>query len=176
MKSFKEYINEMVDSNIEVHKNPEVANSINQYLGDKVYPGHTAVFHTDHMLKNNNYVLRFMNKNNEVEYHFGDSSGGDYFDHKLDNKSMLHALQIIHNDSKSYLARGNNIKLQSRTAKQSNNYKNFIKASLKRNGFNDKKVVDKGITPTIDGIHSGHTIMVQNESYNLIQWNKIIFE
>jgi len=180
MKTFKEFsegyfieLNEILDSNIDVHKQP--SSFVNNILGDRVFPAHTTMMQTDHMKGDGHSVLRFMNKNKEIEYHLTNLHK-NFDDNKLDPKSMLHALQIIHNDSKSYLDRGNNIKLQAANKKQANNYKKFAKISLKMHDIQDKTVTDKGQTPRLDGEGNGHTIMIEGPYYNLKDWGSVLRE
>jgi hypothetical protein len=179
MYTFKEYINlhlteellvEVLDSVFDVHHDKETAAEINGVVGDKVYPGHTAVMHSDHMRKNSNSVLRLMNKNKEIEYHFL-SRNGEFEDHKLDKKSMLHSLQIIHNDSKSYLDKHHNIKLQGDNEKQTDNYHKFAIASLNKHNITNKKVINRGLTPRLDGHGSGPTIMIEGYTNGATQWS-----
>lgn len=171
MKTFKEYLTEILDSEFEVYKDKHLVDNLNKYLGDKVHSGHTAILHSDHMRKNGNSVLRLMNKDKEIEYHFLNHKGA-FTDHKLDNKSMLHAMKIIHDDSKDYITKGHKIKLQSANDKQHNNYKRFSQSLVKKLGV-DRNVVDKGKTDRLDGEGKASTIMIESNS-NVMDWNSII--
>ena len=180
MLSFRQFseeyfieLNEILDSDIDIHKQP--SSFMNNVLGDKAFPAHTTMMQTDHMKNNGHSVLRFMNKNKEIEYHLMNLHK-NFNEHKLDPKSMLHCLQIIHNDSKSYLDRGNNVKLQASNKKQANNYKKFAKISLKMHGIQDKTVIDKGETLRLDGEGNGHTIMIEGPQYELKDWGSVLRE
>lgn len=181
MKTFKQLKEELIllevlDSKFNTNRDSDAEKQINSYLGDKIHKGHTAIMQSDHMKDNNHSVLRLMNKNKEIEYHFLDNSGNDFNDHKIDNKSMLHAMKIIHDDSKSYLNRGNTIKFQARTKEQHDNYNSFAKKLLDRHNIKDRKVIDKGETPRLDTGELARTTIIEANTSNPVNWGKLIYE
>ena len=107
-----------------------------------------------------------------TEYHFLNRNG-KFEDHKMDKKSMLHALQIIHNDSKSYLDKHYNVKLQGDDEKQADNYHKFAIASLNKHNITNKKVINRGLTPRLDGNGSGPTIKIEGYTNGATQWSTI---
>lgn len=163
MKTLKEFIferqlTEIFNSNFEVNNDTEISSAINHGLGNKIYPGHTAVLHSDHMKSNGHSILRLMNKNKEVEYHFLNHDG-EFKDHKLDNKSMLHAMKIIHDDASDYINKGHNIKLQSANDLQHEKYKTLANRLITKLKV-DKKITT-GNTERLDGTGFSKTVMIE---------------
>lgn len=162
-------LNEILDSKFDIHRDKETESTINDAVKDKIHTGHTAVMHSDHMKNNGHSVLRLVNKNKEVEYHFLDHKG-DFDNHKLDNKSMLHAMKIIHDDSGHYLTKHSNwpIKLQGANLEQAKHYHLLAHKLLKTHNISGRNVVDKGETPRTDGDGTGHTIMIECVKYKTL--------
>lgn len=175
MKTFKEYISEellseVLDSEFEVNHDKNLKGLINAGLKDKVYSGHTAVMSSDHMDKHGLKVLRLKNINHEVEYHLINSENalGSLPPEKQNTKALLHGLKIIKDDSKSYIERGNKIKLQSATGDQHENYKKLAKHIIKDHP--DKSIKDVGETDRTDGQGLSKTLMIEAEGFNPIDW------
>lgn len=153
---------EVLDSQFDVHHDLEFKNWMNGEYQHKIYPGHTAVMYSDHMKNNNMRVLRVKNKAGEVEYHLINLTGklGKLSPEEQDNKSLLHALKIIKDDSKSYLNDGHKIKLQSHTDHQFVVYKRLANHLIKDHP--DKKVTDVGKTDRLDGDGTAKTLMIES--------------
>ena len=173
MLSFNSFL-EVLNSEFEVQYNNTLRDNINNQLKDKVFPGHTTVMSSEHMLKHDLAVLRLKNKNHEVEYHLINYSGvhGKLPAEKQNQKALLHSLKIIKDDSKSYLERGNKIKLQAATDDQHENYKKLSKHILKDHP--DKNVKDVGYNERIDGEGTARTLMIEGEGFNAVNWTSLI--
>jgi hypothetical protein len=174
LKSFKEFceetspiteeiLNEVLDSEFEVHRDHEREAEFNSLLGDQIHPAHTKVMHSQHMLANGHSVIKFMRPAGEfssktVEYHFHNRNG-EFHDHQLDKKSMLHAIKIIHDDAVDQLNQHRVIKLQSETDDQHDVYMRLAKRLAAKTG---KSVRDAGYTKRLDGGNDARTCVVED--------------
>jgi len=179
MHSFKSYfenniLSETLSSDVDIHTDKELSRVININFRDKIFTGHTVVFYSKLMKNNDYYILRLMNKKKEIEYHFIDHKG-HVIDDIFNKKALSHALMIIYKDSKSYLDRGNTIKLQGSTVKHANEYKKFAHDLLQKHGLSGKIVKDKGETERLDGLGTAHTILIEQPTHETINWFDMIY-
>ncbi len=165
---------EVLDSEFSVNHDTHFKNWINNELKDKIYPGHTAVMGSDHMIKHGLSVLRLKNADNHIEYHILNSKNelGSLPKEKQNKKALLHALKIIHDDSKSYMERGDKIKLQAHDDHQYGVYKKIATNMIK--GFDNKKVTETGKQPRLDGGPDSETLVIEGYGYGAVDWNKLL--
>ena len=173
LKTFKEFceetspiteevLNEVLDSEFEVHHDHEFETELNSILGSQIHSAHTKVMHSDHMLQNGHSVIKLMRPAGEfssktVEYHFHNRNG-DFHNHQLDKKSMLHAIKIIHDDAMNQLTHHRIIKLQSENDDQHDVYMRLAKRLADKTG---KVVRDAGYTKRLDGGKDARTCVVE---------------
>ncbi len=180
MMKFKEFITEsllleILDSKFNVNHHKDEKDFINNMLGNKIHSAHTAVMSSDHTLEHKVKVLRLKNHRGEIEYHIlHDEHMGKLPPEQRDTKTFLHALKIINDDSKFYLDRGNTIKLQAHNDDQHKVYKRLANHLIKQHP--NKQVKYMGKEERLDGGGLAHTLIIESEGFNAINWVKTIQE
>jgi hypothetical protein len=166
----EELLLEVLDSKFEIHRDHKLEKELNHGLKDKIYPGHTNVMHSDHMRNNGHSVIRMMNNKHQIEYHLHNRTG-KYEDHKLDRKSMLHSMAIIHNDAKFQLSHHRSIKIQANNKDQHDSYRKIAHHLVKGT---DLKVKDVGKTERLDGSGPAYTHIIEEEKTHIIGFKKFL--
>lgn len=172
----KHFILESLNSKFEIHHDKELENKLNFLLKDRVHSGHTAALYSDHMNQHNLKVLRFLNKDNEIEYclHNDNHHPGSRLNPEEQNKTAaLHAMKIINDDSFFYLSHGRKIKIQSANIDQHNLYKKFAKHLIRHK--DDRKITDVGKTPSLSG-EMTHTLMIEGLGFGAVNFVKLLLE
>jgi len=152
----EELLSEILDSNFEVHRDPKLESQINHELKDKIHSGHTAVMQSDHMKKQGHSVIKMMNRDKHIEYHFSGE--------KMDQKSMYHSMKIIHDDAEHQIKHGRSIKLQANTKDQHKSYHNLASRLIKNH--NHLHLKDVGDTEKLDGTGKAKTHIIEDFGIN----------
>lgn len=160
---------EVLDSDFKVHRDLNLEREINNYLGDKIHSGHTSVMYSDHM-KNDGpgtAIIKIMRRDpRQIEYHF--HSFGEFKNHKMDRKTSLHAMKIIHDDAKKHLAKGHKIALQAANDEQ---HQNYAKLGKRLADSSNRIIRDVGQTDRLDGKGTGPTHII-GEKYNTVPFSQ----
>jgi hypothetical protein len=171
MNITEELLNEIFDSQFEVHRDHKLENELNHGLKNKIHSGHTAVMQSDHMKKHGHAVIKFLNKNKEVEYHLHHKEGTK--NHKLDTLSMHHSLKIIRDDAHKELNKHRKIKLQANSDSQHATYNRLAQHLIK--DHKGKKITDVGDTDKLDGSGKAITHIVEGKhDGQAINWNQFL--
>lgn len=168
----EELLNEILKSEIEIHRDTDLESHINDGLKGRIHSAHTRVMHSLHLRQNGHSVLRIMKPKHTVEYHFINHNG-NHDDHKMDNKSMAHSMKIIHDDAIEHLKHNRKIHLQSNTDKQHENYGRLAKRLVKN--ISNKTVKDIGHTNRLDGKGPARTHLIEGlYDSNIAPFSKFI--
>jgi len=160
----EELLLEVLDSKFKIHRDSKLESEINNELKDKIHSGHTAVMQSDHMKKHGHSVIKMMNRDKHVEYHF---SGA-----KMDQKSMYHSMKIIHDDAEHQIKYGRSIKLQANTKNQHKSYHNLANHLIKNHSH--LQVKDVGDTEKLDGTGKAKTHIIEDVGINSTNFSDFI--
>lgn len=171
---FESLLTEVLDSDFTINRNEGIQRVINNQLGSKVFPGHTAVMSSEHMQRHGLHVLRLKNRNHEVEYHLINFTheAGRLPPEQQNSRALMHGLKIIKDDAERYASSGHKIKLQAATDSQHQVYKKLATHLVKNHP--GKTVRDAGEQERIDGQGTSKTLMIEATGFNPINWLNII--
>lgn len=157
-RAFACQLNEVLDSNFDVYRNANLETKVNKMLGDKLHPEQTRVFQSGHMKQNGHAVLKLLGKDKVAEYHLLGTSV-EFSKHKIDPKSMLHCMKIIHDNSSSDFDLGRKVLLQGNTDDQHKKYGAFANRLANKFGKTVTEIKDK---TRLDGLGSRPAHLIES--------------